>query len=87
MDKEIEKMKEAIMSAMEYRDNSDGIPNFEKTAENLVNAGYGNVNQAVKETLEKLRKSMLERAILRQDYFQVKSDLQTVIDDLIKGAL
>lgn len=47
-EKDIEEMTEAVMCAMEYREKTD-TPNFELIAQNLINAGYGNVKQSVKE--------------------------------------
>lgn len=52
-EKEIEEMSEAVMCAMEYREKI-GTPNFELIAQNLINAGYGNVKQAVKKFAETL---------------------------------
>lgn len=57
--KEIEEMTEAVMCAMEYREKTD-TPNFELIAQNLINTGYGNVKQAVKEFAEKFKKEFLK---------------------------
>lgn len=58
-EKEIEEMTEAVMCAMEYREKTD-TPNFELIAQNLINTGYGNVKQAIKEFAEKFKKEFLK---------------------------
>lgn len=54
-EKEIEEMTRAVMCAMEYREKI-GTPNFELIVQNLINAGYGNVKQAVKDVLDEVSK-------------------------------
>ena len=50
----IEEMANAVMCAMEYRENI-GTPHFAKIAQNLVNAGYGNLKEFVKRLKETLQ--------------------------------
>lgn len=65
--KEIEEMTEAVMCAMEYREKTD-TPNFELIAQNLINTGYGNVKQAVKEFAEKAIRLIHEHLDNETDY-------------------
>lgn len=55
-----------------------------KQAEHLITTmGYGDTKQAVREFAEKAKEGLLCRAICRQDYFQVKADIQTVFGKLL----
>lgn len=47
-EKEIKEMTEVVMCAMEYREKT-GTPHFELIAQNLIEAGYGNVKKDIKE--------------------------------------
>lgn len=64
MDKEI---SEAVMCAMEYREKT-GTPNFEQIAQNLIEAGYGNVGKAVKEFAEEALRLIHSELDTETDY-------------------
>lgn len=63
MDKEKAKkdMIQALKDAEEYLDIYGNCVDHEHTAENLINAGYGNINQAITEFAERLYKKAEDR--------------------------
>lgn len=80
--KEIEEMARALHSALVYDggygwDDEQEVDCVE-TARNLINAGYGNVKQAVKEFAEKLKSLFCTEC----DYGG--GDIKQLIDELVK---
>lgn len=57
-EKEIKEMTKVLVRKVNASEVVEGI--YEGTARNLVNAGYGNVKQAVKEFAEKIEKLLCE---------------------------
>ncbi|MCX4361788.1 MAG: hypothetical protein OSJ74_00150 [Clostridia bacterium] len=61
-----------------------------KNAELLVNAGYGDVKQAVKEFAERLRESFLRNVFINGDvnvrgkWYTSKEVIREIIDELVK---
>lgn len=51
----------------------------EEIADTLKKQGYGDI----REWATKAQQGLLRRAICRQDYFQVKADIQTVFGELL----
>lgn len=91
--KEIVAMKQIICSAKEipcsdcpFRFN--GKCAAEKNAELLVNAGYGDVKQAVREFAERLKERLAQKKVDlyngKSQVIQIDVQISLIIDELVK---
>lgn len=77
-EKEIEEMTGAAMCAMEYREKI-GTPNFELIAQNLINAGYGNVKQYQNEI-----KQLKSKIAKLEEFYKIVQSYYEDLDSLAK---